>query len=230
MTSKISRTEYVLRAARTQFRSRLRLLFATLRQELDSRCYVSFSAGKDSSVLAHACHYIMPGIPILMVDPGSPVHWTASEKQTWLDYAEAQGWNLKLFPWDKYATAPRTGDLTTYRTKVHDDMFRDLNAYAQERGLTRRVMGLRRQESKNRRHVQWATPNTLCPLVDWTVDDVWCYIVKSGMPWLTIYDYLGPEARNGLIGRNGEAYGRLVYLRKYYPEAYRVAREVLGNQ
>jgi hypothetical protein len=50
------------------------------------------------------------------------------------------------------------------------------------------------------------------------------------MPWLTIYDYLGPDARNGLIGRNEEAYGRLVYLRKYYPEAYRVAREVFGNQ
>lgn len=52
--------------------------------------------------------------------------------------------------------------------------------------------------------------------------------MSEGLPWLSIYDHVGPTARNGLIGRNGLEQGRLVYLRRYYPEAWRVAREMFG--
>ncbi len=57
--------------------------------------------------------------------------------------------------------------------------------------------------------------------------DIWAYIIDHDLPWLRIYDCLGPEARNGWIGRNGLEHGRMVYLRKYYPEAYRFARDIL---
>jgi len=68
----------------------------------------------------------------------------------------------------------------------------------------------------------------ICPISLWTAADVWTYIVSEGLPWLSIYDHVGPTARNGLIGRNGLEQGRMVYLRRYYPEAWRVARELFG--
>ena len=229
MESKICRAEYLLRAKRTDYQVRERQLFSFLRRELNERCYVSFSAGKDSAVLAHACHSVMPGIPILMTDPGCPVHWTEQERQAWLDFAGMAGWNLRLFAWDKYAVARPTASAAAYRRSVHADQFSALSEWAREHGLSRRVMGLRREESRTRANVSASTANTLCPLSSWPVESVWCYLVSRGVPWLTIYDHLGPDARNGLIGRNGEARGRLAYLRQHFPEAYRTAREIFAT-
>lgn len=230
--SRISRAEYLLRAKRPGFQRRVAGLMAHLDVQLDPSCYVSFSAGKDSGVIAHACNIVRPGISMLMVDPGVPIHWTAEERAMWQEYAEREGWNLRLFPWDKYATARPEGG-AEYRASVHADMFRDLTAYADAHGLTRRVMGLRAEESPDRRKSlgrdKGVSESRLCPISLWTHHDVWAYTVSEGLPWLSIYDHLGPDARNGLIGRNAVERGRLVYLRRYYPEAYRVARELFAQ-
>jgi 3'-phosphoadenosine 5'-phosphosulfate sulfotransferase (PAPS reductase)/FAD synthetase len=203
------------------------MLLAFLEREMGDNCYVSFSAGKDSSVVAHACQRIRPGIQMLMADSGVPIRWTAEERDTWMSYVAEQEWNLKVFPYDKYGKArPSSVDRKAYAHSIHLDQFADLTEWANQHGLTRRLMGLRRAESKNRQHVAKATKNTICPIADWSQDDVWCYIVSHGLPWLTIYDYIGPHARNGLIGKSGEAHGRLVYLKKFYPAAYQEARRL----
>lgn len=56
---------------------------------------------------------------------------------------------------------------------------------------------------------------------------MWAYILERDLPWLGIYDALGPQARNGLIGRNGVEHGRMAFLRRHYPQAWRVARDTL---
>lgn len=226
MQTKISRSEFALRSKRTDYQLRELGLLARLRRELSGDCYVSFSAGKDSVVVAHACHAIRPGIPILMCDPGVPVHWLANEREQWLDYAKRNAWNLRLFPWEKFSNSAAIEKYNAHPTSVHNSMFRDIAAYAQKQGLKRRVMGLRRDESHARAFVRAATKNTLCPIASWTVNDVWCYIIRHDLPWLSIYDHLGPNARNGIIGRNGREHGRIEYLRKFFPEAYRHAREL----
>jgi 3'-phosphoadenosine 5'-phosphosulfate sulfotransferase (PAPS reductase)/FAD synthetase len=82
--------------------------------------YVSFSAGKDSSVIAHACHTAHPGMPILMIDPGCPTHWLEHERERWLSYATAHGWNLTLYAWDKWGGDSRADDSEQqYRDKIH---------------------------------------------------------------------------------------------------------------
>lgn len=230
--SLICRAEYLLRARRPEYLRRRARLLDLLHAELDARCYVSFSAGKDSAVIAHACHAVRPDIPMLMVDPGVPIHWTAEERDEWCGYAYREGWNLRLFPWDKYATE-RPQEAAEYRASVHADMFCDLTAYAEQHGLTRRVMGLRAEESPGRRmslgRDRGVSESRICPISLWSGADVWTYIVSEGLPWLSIYDHLGPDARNGLIGRNAMERGRLVYLRRHYPEAYRLARELFAN-
>lgn len=231
MTSKISRAEYFLRSKSPGYKAREAALYDLLRAELSESCYVSFSAGKDSAVIAHACHAVQPGIPMLMVDPGCPIHWTEAEKNRWLEYATREGWNLRLFPWDKFGSVSITNELADYREQVHRGMFAELTSWAEVHGLTRRVMGLRAEESRQRRlslgATRGVTAASLCPISLWTAADVWAYHIAHRLPWLTIYDHVGPTARNGLIGRNGDAYGRLVYLRQHYPRAYQKARELL---
>lgn len=203
-----------------------------------ARCYVSFSAGKDSSVLAHAAHVQHPGIPIRCVDTGVPYHWTEAERSMWSAYAQAQGWDYQIIPWDKWGDdgirqAQSTGD---HARAAHGSMFTDLHTWAEGAGRDHFLVGIRADESKGRR----ATLSThgeyyrlangtvrVAPLGLWSWMDVWAYIVTHDLPWLSIYDYLGPRARNGLIGRNGVEDGRMVWLRKFYPEAYRIARDHL---
>jgi 3'-phosphoadenosine 5'-phosphosulfate sulfotransferase (PAPS reductase)/FAD synthetase len=229
-TSKIDPMVYRLHARTPEYREREARLFALLRRELGPTCYVSFSAGKDSSVVADACHRVAPGIPMLMSDPGCPTHWTEEERSGWIATAKARGWSLTLFAWDKWQSRPSDAeDGAAYRRAVHATQFAELERWAGERGHSRRVMGLRGEESRIRRMSlgsdKGSSAKRLCPIGAWSTDDVWAYIVKHGLPWLSIYDHLGPDARNGLIGLNGSAHGRLAYLKLYYPEAYRMARE-----
>lgn len=234
MASKIDATYFRLGALQPEHR---RLVHATgrwLEDRLDEHCYVSFSAGKDSMVVAHLCAQLRPQIPLLMVDPGVPVHWTEEDRERMLEYTRESAWNLTLFEWDKFANvkAVEAREEKDYRDAVHEDQFLQLSGYAQENGLIRRITGMRAAESKTRRKFLTATrgetESTLQPLWNWSTDDVWTYTVSRGMPWLSIYDHLGPEARNGLIGKNGREHGRLIYLKRYYPEAFKMACKLFG--
>jgi 3'-phosphoadenosine 5'-phosphosulfate sulfotransferase (PAPS reductase)/FAD synthetase len=219
-------------ATQTQYQRRLAALQAMTASLDPDRTYVSFSAGKDSAVIAHACHAAHPGIAILMIDPGCPTHWTEAERTAWLDYAAAQGWNLILFPWDKWGIDLQTESVTDYQARIHEAMFEPIQRHAQGAGLTCKVMGLRAAESRNRRmsigvrgdHYEYKDGTcAVLPISSWLTADVWAYIVTNGLPWLSIYDYLGPEARNGLVGRSGEKFGRLEYLKQHYPDVWRWA-------
>jgi 3'-phosphoadenosine 5'-phosphosulfate sulfotransferase (PAPS reductase)/FAD synthetase len=204
---------------------------------LDPACtYVSFSAGKDSAVIAHACHAAHPSIPILMIDPGCPTHWTELERARWLAYAQAHDWNLTLYPWHKWGL-PRGGGERQYRATIHAQMFGAIEARARTDGLTCRVMGIRAEESHARRmliacrgdaYTYTDGGSAVLPVARWSTADIWAYIITHDLPWLDIYDALGPRARNGLIGRNGERFGRMEYLREHFPDAWRWAVKDLG--
>jgi 3'-phosphoadenosine 5'-phosphosulfate sulfotransferase (PAPS reductase)/FAD synthetase len=207
-------------------------LTETLRRVDPATAYVSFSAGKDSSVVAHAACAVHPGIAVLMVDPGCPTHWSEAERTQWIDYAAASGWALKLFAWDKWA-APATGaadNVATYQARVHRSMFADLHAYAAQRGLSTRIMGMRADESANRRMsfrvrgsaYRYADGSAaLLPIALWSAADVWAYVLTTGMPILDVYMRLGPGARNGLVGRSGEEFGRSETLKFFFPDVWR---------
>lgn len=219
-------------AATAAFQRRLAVLHDTCRALDPATTYVSFSAGKDSAVVAHACHTAHPGIPILMVDPGCPTHWLALERATWLAYAEAHGWALTLFPWDKWGLDLAGEDVPAYQARIHKAMFADLHAHAEVRGLTCRVMGLRAAESRARRysigrrgsHYDYAGGGSaVLPIATWQTEDVWAYLVTHGLPWLSVYDALGPAARNGFVGRSGEEFGRVEYLKRHFPDVWRWA-------
>lgn len=222
------------------YRRKLDALRQTVAALDPATTYVSFSAGKDSAVIAHVCHAAKPSIPILMIDPGCPTHWLESERARWLAYASANGWNLTLYPWDKWEARRDSDTEQQYRDRIHSSMFDAIDTRARVDGLACKVMGLRAAESRQRTMLvamrgdayeyQDGTRAVL-PIARWSVEDVWAYIVTHDLPWLDIYDAIGPQARNGLIGRNGERFGREEYLRYHFPDAWRwaVARGVLGS-
>lgn len=234
--SKIDRFYYHLIAGSPSYKKAHVALIMRLEEALDDTCYVSFSAGKDSSVVAHAAHRVRPGIPILMVDPGCPTHWMESERTRWMEYAYSNGWNLRLFPWDKWGCVDGESDVKKATDKIHRNMFAELDEYAQQCRLTTRIMGLRSEESRGRRistrHLGMDAElkdgtRRIIPISWWPSKFVWAYIVSNNLPWLDIYDYCGPDTRNGLIGVNGIERGRLHYLKRYFPEAWAMAKKVL---
>jgi len=232
----LTRAGFIAHAQSAGYQRRLGTTIALLRAELDDRSYVSFSAGKDSSVIAHLCHAIRSDIPVLMVDPGCPTHWLEGERLAWTAYAEAFGWQLVLFPWDKWREVSAARTIAEHRRLAHAGMFADLHAWAAAHGLDQRVMGMRSEESPQRAilgatrgpsYVLADGTRALNPIIDWRVADVWAYILTHRLPWLTIYDHLGPAARNGLIGRSGATHGRLAWLKLHYPDAYLLARTLM---
>jgi phosphoadenosine phosphosulfate reductase len=234
--SKILEIAPILRvhAKSRAFARRLSTLRARLESLDPARCYASFSAGKDSAVVAHAAQAWAPGIPILMVDPGVPTHWTEAERAAWIDYAARAGWDLHLFPWDKWGEQGirAATDAASHARAAHQSMFRDLRAWADGHGRDIALIGIRAEESRGRKLAAYRSRGVFefsaWPIWDWSSDDVWAYILSNDLPWLSIYEHLGPDARNGLIGRNGVESGRMAYLRRYYPDAYRHARDNLG--
>jgi 3'-phosphoadenosine 5'-phosphosulfate sulfotransferase (PAPS reductase)/FAD synthetase len=234
MKSQIDTTRFRLLAKQVVYRSRQHAAERWLDLRLSDSCYVSWSAGKDSMVAASLCNRLRPEIPILMVDPGVPIHWTQDDRVRMLNYAREQNWNVRQFTWNKFANerAVSAQNEADYRAAVHAEQFAELTVHAEAHGLTRRVTGIRMTESKTRRlflaSTRGETAHTLQPLWNWTTEDVWTYTVANGLPWLSIYDHLGPNARNGLIGKNGREHGRLVYLKRYYPEAFKHACELFG--
>lgn len=185
-------------------------------------------------VVAHLCRRVRPDVPILCTDVGVPYHWSQDDRDRIMTWCASVAWDVRMFPWDKWGTtrAAETRDEDDYRRVVHAGQFAELRAWAVEHGLTRRVDGMRIAEHGKReiflRTNRGETPTSLHPLWQWSTDDVWTYIVAHDLPWLSIYDHLGPEARNGLIGRNGSARGRLVYLKKFYPMEFLRAAELFN--
>jgi 3'-phosphoadenosine 5'-phosphosulfate sulfotransferase (PAPS reductase)/FAD synthetase len=220
-------------AHRPTYRQKLEEL-QTLAASLDPRSsYVSWSAGKDSSVVAHACHAAHPGITILMTDPGIPVHWMEPERERWMAYARAAAWNLTIYLWDKYADQRDDETFDQYSHRVHSTMFGKVHDHAARHGLTTRIMGIRAEESRARTmlvarngHAYTYKDGThaILPIAKWRLDDVWAYTATNDLPWLDIYTAIGPHARSGLIGRSGERFGREEYLRQHFPEAWRKAK------
>jgi len=183
-------------------------------------------------VMVHLCRRIRTDLPILCADTGVPYRWTQDDKDHITEWTDKQGWQIRYFHWNKWGDKSLPGDnLASYRAHVHASQFTELNGWAARNSRERRVDGMRAQEGGSRaiflRTCRGESSLHLSPLWQWDTRDVWAYLIKYDIPWLSIYDHVGPNARNGIIGRNGEAYGRFVYLRRYYPAEYQLAKTLL---
>ena len=135
MASKIDATYFRVRGVQESYRRRERGTTSWLQARINDRCYVSFSAGKDSMVVASLCVRVRPDIPIAMVDPGVPVHWTDEDRAKIIEFTTAARWNLSLFPWEKFTNAQGLAAQSEreYRDGVHEGQFAKLFAFGGSR-------------------------------------------------------------------------------------------------
>lgn len=109
-------------------------------------------------------------------------------------------------------------------------------AWCKESGIAAEIMGLRREESRQRdilvkwkgRVYQRSTGLWVAlPIADWTSADVWSYLISRDLPWHRLYDCETHgrtrfDLRNtGWLTTIDASDGRIAWLERHYPEQYR---------
>lgn len=221
--------KFGLRARLPEFRTRLSESERIIAQALEKMRspLVAFSAGKDSSVVLHLVRAQAPETRAAWGDE----EWNLPETLVLVNTTP----NLirTAFP-DEHAeffkvwqdTAPPGGTILIDRTQYTEwDYQRKLI------GNDGTFLGLRMEEnSKRRLHLKRRGALFFCerhgvwecnPIAQWTVEDVWTYIMSRNVPYNAAYDKLaemgvelkamrvGPLAQERVLG-----YGQLVLLKR----------------
>ena len=192
--------------------------------------YVSFSCGKDSSVLAHLVLDIKKDVPLRFLSSGETrlVH----NVDRIIEHFKDKGAVIHEINIDR-VFSPEWKDATwTEQRKAGRGDLEKLN----EGGYDCVIMGLRKEESRNRQisltaiKTEGFPPYTYryksglircCPLAEWTTIAVAAYIASKGLPVLDWYEYEGIEGRT-TARLTGDAVRQnvLIYLKQKDPGSF----------
>lgn len=222
---------------------------ATVAAHLDAHGgYVSLSGGKDSTTVAHLAHTARPGTPIVWFDSGLEFPDTGPYIHA---LAERFDWNLHVIT----ATPDALSILAASGAWDHDappgwdapDLHHALVTAPAEQARDRfghaEAWGLRAAESAGRRALlapgggtfTRADGTVVCsPIWSWRDLDVTAYLAAHQIDPHPAYARLkaagatGKDLRVGLaLDGNGLSFGRIVWLRRCYPDLYARIHAVL---
>lgn len=209
------------------------------------RLGVSYSGGKDSTVLLDLVRRVVPDAPAAFFDSGMELAST---------YEMVQHYAVQtIHPQRSLPDMLRYGGYWGYATPTDPEAEFDFWAFLvgepslrfrAEHGLAVIAMGLRAQESSVRRLNAWQRGELYfsaydqlwhcCPLARWTAEDVWSYLGSRGLRYNSVYDRMAelgiPRAEwrvSALLGSSGAAQGgRFGHLRRIDPALFhRLAAE-----
>jgi len=219
--------------------------------EMAARCpeaYVAWSAGKDSTALVHlVC--VEAGIPARAMSikddldfPGEEDYLRELAARFSIDLEIVRP-SFSLQEWIKEHVLDPAGDMHSRNTELSQAAFYALvDAYRRERGMPGVYLGLRAEESRNRkRNRLWNGPiyrkqdgETVCqPLCDWRGIDVYAYLFARGIPLLPLYRCVRLHERPDRVRKSwwlpgaDTARGGMIWLRTYYPSLFRKLCEIL---
>lgn len=243
------RPEYALRARLREHQVRVARAADRIRDWLARypATYVAWSGGKDSTALAHLAHTVQPGIPIVHYDSGLDFPETGPYL---VEVAERFGFRFEpISTGDALEEMIRGGTWDHEADGAYDAAaFWDALVAGPHREARRRygdgmLIGLRAEESaKRRRTLRWHHgelhrpdgTHSCAPLGQWTTADVWAYHHSHGIPEHPVYTRLielgAPDSALRLdvaVGSNANQYGRLMWLRRGWPELWRRYQQVL---
>lgn len=216
-----------------------RLVDEALAGHTDLPWCVAFSGGKDSTVLLDLVEREQPGLQVAYLDDG----WDYPETVAFVDATERRLGRAivrVLVPTVSPYASPaenrfwrEVGDPGLDPAQAHrSDM--EFDAWRRSaHGFT----GVRAQESGTRRiHLRAHGPLyysgawghwTCCPLANWSLDDVWAYLVSRGVAWNPVYDKLAAlgvsrnrQRVNSVTSATGYGLGSMSWLRQGWPELY----------
>lgn len=150
------------------------------------RCVVSYSGGKDSTVMLHLALRVQPDIDVFHWDHGSWLMPREIEREI-IENARAMGVRNLIIGGSRLLEKPEAREKWGIWYTV---FWNELHRLRRERGWERNLVGLRKEEgcrrrSKITRHrEEWE----VYPLADWSWLDVWAYIVSNNVPYVKVYD------------------------------------------
>lgn len=146
--------------------------------------YVSYSGGKDSTVLTHLC---------LQANHGRIVwHWDYGDYLIPRPIEEEVLDNLYLLGAKRIIYDKRIGDdARTNHGYGYKQFFSTIKKNMRIYGLQGGIVGVRREESTTRKnkYTSHFQENTYYPLLNWTWEDIWGYICSNHLPYAKVYDY-----------------------------------------
>lgn len=244
----MNQMKWKLRARSDEYRHRLDAARRSIQRALNTgrKFYVSFSGGKDSSVMLRLILDFMPNIPVMHIKSG----YALPDTEQYLKLIKGK-WKINLVelhvPVD-YLELCREFGLPHLRSKtVQKSVVKLLkkdtaSEWAKTQGFEGLFWGLRAEESKGRKMLCKCCPNgvidkndvlRVAPLAAWTAQDVWSYIFSEDMEYNHFYDrencgYTRETLRNtGWLSTDGETRGQIEWLRRNYPEQFRKVRGLL---
>ena len=199
---------------------------------------ISFSGGKDSTVLLNLVRSVVPHAPAGLWDSGVEMRWS---------YEMAKHYGVELIkPRMSLVEMCKFGGYWGYPTPTDPEATFDFGkviidepsaAFAEKHNLTVHAIGLRMQESQSRRLTGWQRGELyfckydqmwhLCPLMRWAADDVWAYVASRKLRYNRAYDIMTalgiPRDRQRIgpaLGASAAALGRYAYLRQIDPDLF----------
>lgn len=196
-----------------------------------SRCrkpYVSFSCGKDSTVVAALVRQVDSSVPLVRHSSAEPHLPDVEEMLAWW---RGQGSTVIEFVFGSLFEWYRKWGFESPR--IDQEYKRIVLAWDAEQGWDGSARGLRAEESAGRRRLRRATGALrltqgvwMCdPIIDWTADEVWAYIAWKRLPYASVYDIEDGRPRHerrlgSIWGTSAAQYGRIARLKRHYPALY----------
>lgn len=204
--------------------------------------YVGFSGGKDSQALLGLVLEQWPDARAQILTGGETrvLHRNLDQILAWwrdcypglrlyevhIDRVWSDGWQDATW-YEQYITFIGEWERYLWTTDRWDGVF--LGLREQESGTRRLALRSRRDAEGyaiyrygDARGTAAAGCYRICPLDQWSVDDVGAYVAEHDMPVLEAYEADGMDARTHTrLGRSSMRMGQLEALRRRDPEAYR---------
>ena len=240
--------EYKLHANSREFIALENKTAQLIRRDLlqNRNFYVSWSGGKDSTVVLDLVRQLKPSITVMHIRSG----YELPDGYAYM-LRLAKDWQLNLVeintPVDYLQLCEEFG-LPHLRSKeiqkkvVSKIKKNPAKEWAIKNGYSGLFWGIRAQESIARRNLArfkgglFLDKNNILrvsPIIDWTVKDIWAYYEFSGIPVNPIYLHencgMNRETirNSGWLSTDGETRGQLEWLKKNYQVQYRKIRELL---
>lgn len=210
--------------------------------------YVAWSGGRDSTVVAHMANQAHPGVPIVWFNSGLEFPDTAP----YIDQiAHEHHFNLHVIDATPDAlTIMRTAGTWNHDTNtawdvpdLHTALITVPARTARDRYGAHELWGMRAEESQARQALlrpgrgeftRTDGTRTLAPIWSWTALDVDAYLARHQIREHPAYGLLraagasGKDLRVGLaVDGNNLAHGRVVWLRRIYPDLYAQIEQAL---
>lgn len=150
------------------------------------RCVVSFSGGKDSTVMLHLALQAEPKVDVFHWDHGSWLMPREIENEI-IENARAIGAQNLIIGRSELLEKPEIREKWGLWYLV---FWNELHRLRREYGWEKDFVGLRKEEGCRRRSkiLRHKEKWEVYPIADWSWLDVWAYIISNSIPYLKIYD------------------------------------------